>query len=325
MNNEIRAKLGALVKAERERKGIVLSDLAEQLKISEDNLLAIESGDITALPSELYYGLFAKSYTEAVGIDYTKTVEAIEAELEEQASQPADPAPETDKKRKKSEFKIETKEESSGSDMLKKLLYVVGILVGLFVIFLVVNQLFLKGDSSLNDSQPGEQTEASESASPTENNQTQYAAYDWQDAVVYPQKEKLTLTLRPQAASWTAIFADGEEAIYTTVRPGRVYNVEAEYRMVVSIGIPSAVTTILNGVEVNLRDPETRRITRVEINQINYKSFLNAAEKPAVPAQSRPVPQQSSNTPVQQQDTTGINETEQVDKPQQTEGNIDES
>jgi hypothetical protein len=58
--------------------------------------------------------------------------------------------------------------------------------------------------------------------------------------------------------------------------PGREYTVEAKYRLKVSIAHPAVVQVLLNGQPVNLRDPETRRISRVEIDQANVNEFLNA-------------------------------------------------
>ncbi|MCK4462304.1 MAG: helix-turn-helix domain-containing protein, partial [candidate division Zixibacteria bacterium] len=74
--SELYVKIGKLLKMERVRQAIELGDLASDLKVSRGNLEAIEDGDIARLPSELYFKLFAKSYAEALGVDYEATVEA---------------------------------------------------------------------------------------------------------------------------------------------------------------------------------------------------------------------------------------------------------
>ena len=74
-------KIGKLLQMERTRQDVKLDDLAAELKISLANLEAIENGDSTSLPSALYFKLFAKSYAEALGIDYEATVEAIEQDM----------------------------------------------------------------------------------------------------------------------------------------------------------------------------------------------------------------------------------------------------
>ena len=72
---------------------------------------------------------------------------------------------------------------------------------------------------------------------------------------------------------------DGDTAIFRKLIPGRVYEASAKYRMVVSIGVPSAVDIELNGRLANLRDEESRRISKVHINQTNLESFFNRTSK----------------------------------------------
>ena len=79
--NELYTKFGELLRLERERQNLKIEDLASDLKISEGNLEALESGNRDDLPSETYFGLFAKSYAEALGIDYSRTMEALREEL----------------------------------------------------------------------------------------------------------------------------------------------------------------------------------------------------------------------------------------------------
>ena len=84
--SEIHVKFGELLQLERERRGLSLEDLSSELKISEENLQAIEAGDPKALPSEPYYNLFAKSYSQYLGIDFVATMDAIKEEIGERQS-----------------------------------------------------------------------------------------------------------------------------------------------------------------------------------------------------------------------------------------------
>src|SRR5512136_392609 len=81
--SESYVKFGALLKLERERRGAKLEVIASDLKIPIETLQYLEAGQQDALPSELYFRLFAKSYAEYLGIDFTKTIEAIREELGE--------------------------------------------------------------------------------------------------------------------------------------------------------------------------------------------------------------------------------------------------
>lgn len=276
MNNDTRKHLGLLLKSEREKKNIALDNLAEQLKISEANLKSIEDGDSTSLPSDLYFGLFAKSYAEAIGIDYEATVEAIKVELENK-EQPEETVKEGNKKAK-AKTVTETTPEDDSNKLLKKLGYIFGGIAALFIIFLLVNMFFFKDDNVADDNSPMTQKETPAVTQDKQEVNAEMANYNW-NAVKYPEHEKIKITLIPRRESWSTILADGDTVIYKTLYPGRTYTEEADYRLLVSVGIPSAVDIQLNGKEVDLRDPESRRISRVAIDQMNLNSFFAPKEE----------------------------------------------
>ncbi len=301
--SEVNKKLGTLLKKERERQKIKIDDLSERLKITVPYLLSIEAGTTDGLPSELYFSLFAKSYAEALGIDYSRTVEAIKNDIEESA----DSSDEKVKNSEKKKTATGNEESENENQFLKKAGVVFGIIVGLFIIFLGVNKLFfnsetnsISNDNSTN-SQPTEKSEELKKLEKTYNN------YNW-DNKEYKTPKKIKLTLTPKQESWSAVFADGDTAIYRILRVGRTYTAEANYRLIVSVGVPSAVTVKLNGQEVNLRDKNSKRIYKVLINQMNIDNFLNrnqdSSEKETTPKKltqkNKTAPQ-----PIVQTDDTG--------------------
>ena len=238
---------------------------------------SIEAGTTEGLPSELYFSLFAKSYAEALGIDYVRTVEAINADIEESLNSPEEKTKGGDKKTPNT-----TDEDSeSENQFLKKAGIVFGIIVGLFVLFLGVNKLFYNAESqntsheNSTNSQPAKKSEELKKLEETYNN------YNW-DNKEYHSPQKIKLTLTPKQESWSAVFADGDTAIYRILRVGRTYTAEADYRMTISIGVPSVVTVKLNGQEVDLRDKVSKRIYKVLINQMNIDNFLNRTQNSAV-------------------------------------------
>ncbi len=275
--SEVNIKLGTLLKKERERQDIKIDDLSERLKITVPYLQSIEAGTTEGLPSELYFSLFAKSYAEALGIDYVRTVEAINADIEESLNSPEEKTKGGDKKTPNT-----TDEDSeSENQFLKKAGIVFGIIVGLFVLFLGVNKLFYNAESqntsheNSTNSQPAKKSEELKKLEETYNN------YNW-DNKEYHSPQKIKLTLTPKQESWSAVFADGDTAIYRILRVGRTYTAEADYRMTISIGVPSVVTVKLNGQEVDLRDKVSKRIYKVLINQMNIDNFLNRTQNSAV-------------------------------------------
>lgn len=270
--SEVRIKFGALLKAERENKGIKLEDMAEQLKISQDNLEAIEKGEVSELPSDLYTNLFTKSYAEALGIDYTRTMEAIEEDIG-----PAKPEAKNGKAAPKTEVKA-TEQESEeapakeNNKLYKNLAFLFGGLLIIFLAFLGFNKFFLSGSETIAN--PND-AEATAEAAKVERSisEEDLAGYDW-DKAEYVPDQKIKIRFLPKDQSWATVIADGDTAIYRTLNAGRIYEVEADYRLLVSVGIPSVVDIELNGKKIDLVNPETRRISRVDINQMNLKQFM---------------------------------------------------
>jgi len=278
-------KIGKLLKVERERQGIALDDMSTKLKIGMGNLERVENGDLDALPSELYFNLFAKSYAEALGINYAATVEAIKEDI----GQPLEPEDSAKKGMPDDVTEAATtpgKEGApsgagpkGGANFLRNFAIFFGILIVLFIIFVLVNKLFLSGDNgehtldrpteaALVDTSAEKQPAADES---------KFAAYDW-NVPRYQKPSDLQLKLVARQESWATVLADGDTAIFRTLTPGRVYTVSARYRLRVSVAVPSVVDVELNGRPVDLRNPATRRISRVAINQVNLDSLLNPPE-----------------------------------------------
>lgn len=72
-------ELGALLRSEREKKNIDISDAAGQLKINAKYLRALEEGDASALPHPVYTRGFIRSYAKFLGMDPEEAREALGA------------------------------------------------------------------------------------------------------------------------------------------------------------------------------------------------------------------------------------------------------
>jgi len=265
--------LGKLLQMERQRQDVKLVDLAVELKTSEAYLGYIEAGDVSSLPSELYFNLFSKSYAEALGIDYVATVEAIKVDLgaleveeSEGPRRKQQPAPAA-----VDDMEVE---ESSAAGPLKKLGYTLGLVLLVFVCFLVINEIFLTdSDDSTSDgitSRIDERTPPDEEPASAGDN---LARYDW-NVPRYEEPSEMTLRLRARIECWSAVIADGDTVIFRTLVPDKDYVAVAKYRLNVSVGVPSAVTIDVNGQRVDLANPESGRIYKVEIDQLNLKEVL---------------------------------------------------
>ena len=289
---------------ERQRRGLSITDVANELKISEANLTSIECGEADTLPSQLYFKMFARSYAEHLGIDYARTIEAICEEIGEPLDtldkQERDDA--GDKNGSDSE-PTDSDEESMQEpkpdrSLLKLIVWIAGLILTAFAVFLVIVMLVSDDDTAVDADfeQSAEiRTESSENNESTPEN----LDYKWSDPPT-GAPDSLLLSITAKQESWATIIADGDTAIYQTLTPLRQYRVGAKYRLLVSIGVPRVVETSLDGRPVYLANQNTGRISRVEINQLNRDTI--GESRPPQPVTRR-------STPAVQQIDTVINQT----------------
>lgn len=94
--------VGEQLKAERERQGLTLSDMAAKTRVPMRHLDAIEKSDFGSLPGTTYTLGFARSFARALDMDAAKTSADLRAELAQgghegyqvptQNYEPADPS-----------------------------------------------------------------------------------------------------------------------------------------------------------------------------------------------------------------------------------------
>ncbi|MBD3402542.1 helix-turn-helix domain-containing protein [candidate division GN15 bacterium] len=301
--NEVHAKLGKLLKLERERKDIKLDDLSESLKISEEHLTHIETGESDKLPAELYFKLFAKAYAEALGIDFEATMQAIQEDIAEQKA--AQVPPEKERARKAAE--AARKEEEAKYGFRKKLILLFGGIIVALIAFVILFRFLAGGppEAERGTDTPGDVSEGATDAA--------LASYTFGEP---PSEapEPITMTLRAREESWATILADGDTVIFRSLVPWKEYTVEAEHRIIASVAHPRLVDIGLNGTPVNLRDPATRRISRVQIDQVNIAELIarGMTEEPAPqptreaePASPEPAQTETSTTRADETETDG--------------------
>lgn len=277
-----------------------LTDIADELRISTSNLEAIEAGDTSSLPSEMYFGLFAKSYAERLGIDYLRTMEAIKADIEEAGADSNKKSPDkgtSDVGRKADRSDDSPEGHTESSVFGRGLIRLIGLIVIVFGVFLTVYFIWFDSSEPVDQS-AGTDREEQLSEDEQAGDDADLVNYDW-DVTTLEKPEPMHLWLQSRQESWATVVADGDTVIYRTLAPWREFTVEAQHRLRISVGIPSRVSIKLNGQEVDLVDPETRRISRVEINQANISEFLarTASESP----EERPA---SSGQEVESMDTS---------------------
>lgn len=297
LSNEVRHKVGALLKGERERQELSLEDIAGQLKISESNLTCIEEGDHSGLPSELYFALFAKSYAEALKIDYSRTLEAIEADIgpgigdselttgdkTPANGETADGEPSDD---------TESSDDSTDLGNLKKLGWMAVIVFGLFVAYLGANE-FLLGDGNATGEADLVETVSMTPAQAKDTESSALIDYDWTTPAINPPKP-MKMKLLASRDCWATIFTDGDTALRQTLVAGRQYEVSANFRLQMWVANPHVLEVILNEKPLDLVGITDGRVNGLEINQANIESFLSPA--PVAPSETNAIDEVSTGT-----------------------------
>ncbi len=282
---ELEKKIGALLKYERERQGIKLEDLAESLRISLASLEHIETGNVDGLPSEIYFGLFAKSYAEALGIDYAATKNAIQQDIIEHEDEQVSAEEESG-----TAVKPVTGEPSEEQGKSKKKTKLQTIIIGLAILIIIIGGYFIIKQLLHEMRSTDRKKETSEPvATAVKDKDSIYTSYDW-NTPEYKKPSDLVLELHARGASWATVLADGDTVIFKQLKPGRTYQAVARYRLRLSVAVPRVVDISLNGVRINPVSPTTGRISRVNITQINVDSFLTRSSISGTALTSRSSP-----------------------------------
>lgn len=89
------ATLGERLRSAREARGLSLDDLSRRTHIQKNFLIAIETGDYSALPPEpIYVRSFLKGYSEYIGLPWAEVRAEYEAILAAASPPPEPPPPE---------------------------------------------------------------------------------------------------------------------------------------------------------------------------------------------------------------------------------------
>jgi len=83
-------ELGEILKNEREAKGLTIKEVMEATKISRVILLALESGDRSALPHPVYTKGFVKSYARLLGLDPDELTMVVDREYQMEPAEAGD-------------------------------------------------------------------------------------------------------------------------------------------------------------------------------------------------------------------------------------------
>jgi transcriptional regulator with XRE-family HTH domain len=264
-------EIGAVLAAARRQQNKSLKDAADGTKIMEQYLTALETGRPEELPSLAYFQLFARSYAQFLGIDpmVFEQIEEKDAVLPEITDGKAAPASDRDK--------IETASQVQTKKFVRSLLYIIGAVILIFVVFVLYNLFFVKSDHGFGLRNDHE-------GSSSENVFADRDSIEQAKLVIpetpYEPPGKLKLRLVAKQEVWAVVTMDGDTVLNRRLDPGNQRQWEADYRFNLTLGISTAVDIFVNDEKLAPLTDRARTVAGLEINQANYKDFYPSPDEP---------------------------------------------
>ena len=284
---------GAALRRAREAQGLSLDDLCRLTKINVKQLVALEEGNLDALPGGVYVRGFLRAYAREVELDPEETVqgyyEGIQPEAElvaVTASQLATQGPPGHAKvsrlsrwRQAASSVPGTRASAvahdsgrphgfgamqSRSSWLVTALAVIGLIV-----YLSFSQS-LKQDASQGGPN-GEQPVTTDVARASAENAD--SATPPVQAVQAPVPSVLQFEFKLQGQCWMSVQADGERVLSRLLQPGESQAFDVEDEIVLRVGDPGALTFSING-QAGRPFGRAGEPVNVRITKQNYREFL---------------------------------------------------
>jgi cytoskeletal protein RodZ len=255
--------VGQRLKAQREKRGISLTDIAASTKISKAALLAIERDDIRQLPGGIFARSFVRSYAQALGLDPVATVDEFFAQFP-----PADADP-------LGTLGAETAPASSISPGARALLQfgVASIPLAIALVWFALPAGRNPADRALSADRV-----AAATADIPPPSMLQPASADI--TILHPEVVDashrtgvLNLVLTMKATCWVSATSDGHQIVERLLNPGEVIELSADRVVAFKVGDAGAVAMQINGEAArSLGGPGQVVTARIDLS--NFRNFL---------------------------------------------------
>lgn len=266
-------EIGETLRKKRIELGRDVPGMAEETKIFEKYLEAIENGDLREFPSLVYYKLFAGSYAKELGLD-PESLFAQEAEFEESIRTngiPANNSPSPD---------VSAADNRTGGkkSKFKNIFWFLGIvLLGGVAIAIIL----IKG----RDSQELKQPPVNEPAVAQQEEDEAIPAFDTMaiDSGLLGNLpvQGMRLNITVKETCWMVVVADGDTLVFGNLNPGTSHDFRAINGFNISAGNP-------HGLEIRLNDTLLRPLSSgglpvkdLQINRDNARGFYLLPEDSA--------------------------------------------
>ncbi len=259
-------KFSEELKEARINKELSLQQIAARTRIDLKFLENLENGNFAFLP-ELYIKAFIREYAKLVGLDEKITLKKFDAAKRGKAYDELGNTEDDTKKLKLEEvkqskpqsdtpsytptfkaFDSSNQQTETSSELAKKKKLLIGIAIGIVIIFAIVYFAFIKGSSDIIVSEkPYDQVQKDNEERFTTETQKPAVA----DSIFVVKSDSLSLVLKSNDASWIKILIDGTKTEEFTLFPNSYKEVKAlnNYRM--TIGNAGAIQIKLNNRPLN--------------------------------------------------------------------------
>lgn len=262
--------LGEKFRQAREERGISVSEVAEQTRISSHYLTSIENDDYKTLPGGIFNKGFVKSYAKYVGLD--------ENEVLQDYSRLVADADDEDIEHAQSYRPEVLTDDRTAASMLPTIVFA-GIILALMTggILFVVNYLRGSDDEPLAQATPTP-SPANTSDIPVTSNLAQ------------PTSDRITVQLKAVAeAVWTSYSVDGA-AKTQTLAPDESVTLEAKdsFKLSYSKAKLPNLQIVLNGKQITPPNSDSKGTVEFEVNKENLAQIMQSADAATVAAQPTP-------------------------------------
>ncbi len=267
-------EIGEIFRKRRTELGRDLPGMAEETKISEKYLEAIENGGLGEFPSIIYYKLFASSYAKELGLD-PEVLFAQQNDLEEPAKAPDAPVSNSDASSLLNNQNVPTVEKRT---RYKAILWPI-IIIALGVIAVAI--ILIKGKTPQELQQPT-------ATGPTVTQREEEEGIPAFDTMAIDSELSANLPVRgmrlnitAKETCWMVVVADGDTLVFGNLNPGASHDFRAINSFNISAGNPRGIELRLNDTLMKPLSSGGLPVKNLQISRENARSFYLLPEDSA--------------------------------------------
>lgn len=254
-------ELGKALKEKRLEKKATHETVRKFTKIQEKFLIAIEEGDESAFPADVFYKSYVRSYAKFLDINADDLIkEYNERKAEKEAKKQTESESEHNKKEKR---KDNLKKSLKNSFDIKKIIITVGIAIFLLALFLYLNNNI---NNIVDDNSNVVKVEKSKDKNANKN----IVAAENNDAVNETQvqiNKKQLLEVEALDNVWVKIDADKKEVFQGTILKGRKKSWQADDTFTLRIGYTPGIKVFFNNNPVDVRSGSVQDVNTITLRK----------------------------------------------------------